>query len=353
MDPNEVGQRAGERPSQPVRVLKGQGRDREVNDNPPIPVDDILLARAIALAFQNLARTTAPQVAPQPAIQPQKTEIERNLRYLIQFDKLMKVTFEGGPDPLVVDVWLDEVEKHFKAIVVPDDRLKITLATYIFVSDAAIWWKTMTSAHDIDSISWDAFKSLFFNKYFLQTKRRELRTQFDGLEQGDMPVTEYENKFTSFSCFAMDVLGNEEEKTWRFVYGLNRFIRPGVTLLGLKRYSEAITRALMAEAEAKDWQVRCGIVGPQERGTSMGTFSGNQDKKRHGRASVLSQEQRMAGTTPIVGASLGSSRASVVCYDCRQPGHSKAECHLDQPSFKVYFWCDQLDHIKRDCPQRR
>ncbi|XP_059627307.1 uncharacterized protein LOC132270119 [Cornus florida] len=280
-------------------------------------------------------------------------EIEWNLRYLLQFNKLIKVAFEGGPDPLVANNWLDKVEKHFRAIIVPDNRLKITLATYKFVSNAVVWWKTMTSAHDIDSMSWDAFKSLLFDKYFPQTKRRELRMQFDRLEQGDMSVIEYENNFTSLSRFATDVLGNEEDKTWRFVYGLNPFIRPGVTLLGLKNYSEAITRALMAEAEAKDWQEMSGIMGFQERGTSVGTSSGSQDRKRHIGASLSSQEQRTVGTTPIVGASSGSSRTILVCYHCRQLGQRKAKCPLDRPSSRVYFWCGQPGHMKRDCPQRR
>ncbi|XP_059654481.1 uncharacterized protein LOC132301224 [Cornus florida] len=235
--------------------------------------------------------------------------MERNLEYLLQFNKLMKLTFEGGPDPLVADDWLDEVEKHFRAITVPGDWLKITLATYKFVSNAVVWWKTMTNAHDIDSMSWDTFKSLFFEKYFPQTKRRELRTRFDSLKQGDMSVTEYKNKFTSLSRFATEVLGNEEEKTWHFVYGLNRSIRPGLTLLGLKNYSEAVMRALMVEAEAKDWREKSGT------------------------------EQRTASATPIVGVSSELSRTSLVCYHCKQPGHRKAECPLDRPSSGVCFRC--------------
>ncbi|XP_059635604.1 uncharacterized protein LOC132277772 [Cornus florida] len=230
MDPDEVKERVGKGISQPDRVSLGQHQVKEVDENPQVPEDNVPLARAVASAFQNLASTTALQV----------------------FNKFIKVAFEGGPDPFVADDWLDEVEKHLRAIDIPDDRLKTTLATYKFVKDTAVWWKTMTSAHNIDSMSWDSFKNFFFDKYFPQTKRRELRTQFDGLEQGDMSVTEYENKFTSLSRFTTDVSGNEEEKTWRFVYGLNRSIRPGVTLLGLKNYSEAVTKALMAETEAKD-----------------------------------------------------------------------------------------------------
>ncbi|XP_059670619.1 uncharacterized protein LOC132316128 [Cornus florida] len=265
----------------------------------------------------------------------------------------MKVTFEGGPDPLVADDWLDEVEKYFRAITVPGDLLKITLATYKFVSNAAVWWKTMTNAYDIDSMSWDTFKSLFFEKYFPQTKSRELRIQFDSLKKGDMSVIEYENKFTSLSRFATDVLGNEEEKAWRFVYGLNRSIRPGLTLLGLKEYSEAVTRALMVEAEAKNWQERSGTVGSQERGTSMGTFSRSRDRRRHKDVSLFTQEQRTASANPIVGVSSEPFRTSLVCYHCKQPGHCKAECPLDKPSSRVYFRCGQSGHMKRDCLQRR
>ncbi|XP_059658702.1 uncharacterized protein LOC132305034 [Cornus florida] len=178
MDPDEVGEQRGEGPSKSDRVLLGYSRVREVDNNPQVPKDDVLLARVPASVEQT-----------------------------------HESSIEGGLDPLVVDDWLDEVEKHFRAITVPNDQLKITLATYKFVSHMEVWWKTMTSAHDIDSMSWDAFKGLFFDKYFPQTKRWELRMQFDELEQGDMSVTEYENKFTSLSRFSTEVLGNEEVKT--------------------------------------------------------------------------------------------------------------------------------------------
>ncbi|XP_059635252.1 uncharacterized protein LOC132277406 [Cornus florida] len=173
----------------------------------------------------------------------------------------MKVAFEEGPDPLVADDWLEQVEKHFRAITVTNDQLIVTLATYKFIGNAEAWWKTMNSTHDTDSMRWDTFKNLFFDKYFPQTKRWELRIRFDGLEQGDMSVTKYKNRFTFLSRFAIDVLGNEGEKTWRFVFGLNHSIRPRVTFLGLKSYSEVVTRVLMEKAEAKYWQEMSGIVG--------------------------------------------------------------------------------------------
>ncbi|XP_059635930.1 replication protein A 70 kDa DNA-binding subunit C-like [Cornus florida] len=109
----------------------------------------------------------------------------------------------------------------------------------------------------------------------------------------------------------------------------------------------------MAETEAKDWQEMSGIMGSQERGTNVGTSSKSQDRKRHRGASLFSQEQQTTGVTPIVGVSSRSSRTSVMCYQCRQPRHSKAECPLDRPSFGVCFLCGQPGHMKRDCPQRR
>ncbi|XP_059668855.1 uncharacterized protein LOC132313935 [Cornus florida] len=224
-------------------------------------------------------------------------------------------------------------------MTVPNDWLKITLAMYKFTKDARIWWKTMTSAHGIDSMSWDTFKELFSEKYFPITKKRELR--IDLLKQGDMTVAEYENEFTSLSPFATEVVRDENEKTWKFVHGLHHSIRPSVAAFELGVYSEAVTKALIVEAEANDWQTK-----------SEGVFSERQKEKRHKSNVSSSQGQQMVRSAPIISVSIGSHQIKIVCYHCRQAGHFRPECPQGRPRSNVCFKCGELDHRKKDCPLR-
>ncbi|XP_059628583.1 uncharacterized protein LOC132271270 [Cornus florida] len=119
------------------------------------------------------------------------------------------------------------------------------------MDDTEIWWKTITHTYDVTTITYDVFKQLFYEKYFLVPKKRELRTEFVNLKQGNMSVTKYENKFTSISWFELEIANDEEEKTLKFVNSLNFTIRLAVATAKLTEYAKAVRKALVVEAESK------------------------------------------------------------------------------------------------------
>ncbi|XP_059663511.1 uncharacterized protein LOC132309197 [Cornus florida] len=144
-------------------------------------------------------------------------------------NQLMPVMFEGGADPMEADDYMDQVETQLTSMDVTDDHLKIILATYKFSKDAKFWWKSVTNQYKIEEMSWDRFNELFYEKYFPAPKRWELRNQFIGLIQGNMSVTEYENKFTSLSRFAPEMVRGEVDMTRKFISGLDFKMRPLLT----------------------------------------------------------------------------------------------------------------------------
>ncbi|XP_059645160.1 uncharacterized protein LOC132286788 [Cornus florida] len=178
--------------------------------------------------------------------------MEKCLKLISRFMKLMPTMFEGGPDPMVVEDWFDQVKKYLLTIGVSNNHLKIILATYNFFKDAMLWWKSVTNRHDVETMDWDTYKELFYDKYFPIIERWELQREFDLLIQGTMTVTEYENKFTFLSRFTPNLVRDEANMIQKFVFGLHYSIRPALTAQNLKVYIEAIERALMIEAEAKD-----------------------------------------------------------------------------------------------------
>ncbi|XP_059650034.1 uncharacterized protein LOC132295762 [Cornus florida] len=220
-----------------------------------------------------------PPPAPPPPLPPplKKNELDDTLYHIAKFMKLMPILFEGGPDPLVVDNFMDRVEKYINAINLVTDKLKIVLTTYNFVRDAEIWWKTISHIHNLDTMTYDTFKKLYYEKYFPAPKRKELKKEFDGLRQGNMTVTEYENKFTSLLRFALGIANDKEGKIEKFVDGLDLTIRPIMAASKPTDYAKTVRKALVVEAESKDNKT---IRESYKHNRSMGAFSEGQSSKK-------------------------------------------------------------------------
>ncbi|XP_059664182.1 uncharacterized protein LOC132309950 [Cornus florida] len=284
----------------------------------------------------------------------------------------MPTLFKGGPDPLVADSFMDRVEKHINTMNLATDKLKITLATYNFVGDAKIWWKTVSHTHNLDTMTYATFKKLYYEKYFPVPKRRELKKEFDGLKQGSMTVTEYENKFTSLLRFAPGIANDDEGKIKKFVDGLDLTIRPIVAASEPTEYAKAVRKALVVEAESKDNKA---IRESYKHNRGMSTLSEGQSSKKQKHEQSGFRGQKPVRSAPTASVSMGSSRpnvtcfrygqlghyksqctqtqvAQMICFKCGQPGHHKSQCTQIQVVFDGCFGCGQQGHRVKDCPQR-
>ncbi|XP_059627995.1 uncharacterized protein LOC132270807 isoform X2 [Cornus florida] len=329
------------------------------NVETPVPVE--VGEGSVALEFnrllQNVVRATIvaqPQLVPQPTVRVEETPAQKRLKIIKGFSQLIPVMFEGGADPMVADNYMDQVETQLTSMDVTEDHLKIILATYKFAMDAKVWWKSITNQYKIEEMSWDKFKELFYEKYFPLSKRWELQDQFHNLIQGNMSVAEYENKFTSLSRFAPEVVRDEANKTRKFVSGLNHRIRPLITTQFIKVYSEAVERALMLEADNRENDARREQL-KQKRGAGPSS-EGSSWKRNRGSPSQFQGQQftRSAPTTPMPAR---FDRSAVVCYQCQQPGHYKSSCPMRSSSVssapKACYGCGQQGHLIRDCLSQR
>ncbi|XP_059639848.1 uncharacterized protein LOC132282258 [Cornus florida] len=163
----------------------------------------------------------------------------------------MPLMFEGGTDPMVADDYMDQVETQLTSMDATKDHLKIILATYKFAKDAKLWWKTAMNRHKVEEMSWEKFKELFYEKYFLISKRWELKDQFLGLIQGNMSVAE---------------------------------MRSLIMAQFIKVYSEVVERALMLEANIKDKDARRNS-GSKREGASTG--SGRRSRQRPSQSTTV------------------------------------------------------------------
>ena len=123
--------------------------------------------------------------------------------YYERFKRLNPLLFEGGPDPLVVEIWIRKIETMFDALQYPED-VKIRLVISMLKGNAEFWWTTIKIAHKNtdNQLTWEEFKKIFYDQYFLESMRLVKENEFLTLRQkDDMIVREYANKFNELGRF--------------------------------------------------------------------------------------------------------------------------------------------------------
>ncbi|XP_026378465.1 uncharacterized protein LOC113272890 [Papaver somniferum] len=173
-------------------------------------------------------------------------------------------SFKGSPDPLVVEDWMDKIEKIFTLLDVNDED-KLNLAVYKLEGEATCWWD-MT--------------------------RRSIN---DGL------FTWYQAKFEKLSRFAPHLVGNEDLKAFKFQEGLKPSIKSKLFVLKITSYTKIVERAMIAERDLEEAaRIRERHAGDRNR---------NDKNKNH------PYERKENGDDAQ------RNLQHVVCFECKQPGH--------------------------------
>ena len=140
----------------------------ELRQQPPNDQGDMFeeLVRRVVVAVRPVIRQEPPQrVLPEvPGSSRGRRTTERSVHSAdgIDFNKLqgyfMKRNppkFQGGADPIVADMWLNDVNKIFLTFVCPKE-LKVSLIMDLLVEDAGIWWEEVlqnTFDNRLDEVS--------------------------------------------------------------------------------------------------------------------------------------------------------------------------------------------------------
>jgi len=88
---------------------------------------------------------------------------------------------------------------------------------YMLKDYAYGWWQLKEEPWEMrPNMSWEDFKKIFHEKYFLHTVRMQKEQEFWKLEQGDKTVAESEEEFTYSSKLAPHIVVDEEERACQF-----------------------------------------------------------------------------------------------------------------------------------------
>jgi len=110
--------------------------------------------------------------------------------------------FNGKATPDDPGAWIRDCEKKFCVLACSNEQ-KLAFATFLLVSDVEYWWVGMQQQMQTreEEVSWENFKRRFLEKYFLDSAKHEREAKFLTLQQGNMTVQAYVNKFEYLARF--------------------------------------------------------------------------------------------------------------------------------------------------------
>ncbi|XP_058202800.1 uncharacterized protein LOC131317254 [Rhododendron vialii] len=165
-----------------------------------------------------------------------------------------------------------------------------------------------------------------------------------------MIVSEYALKFQSLSRFALELVATEERKCRRFERGLHGTVKRMVMAQCKGRFVNVVECARTikipkkAPRNPKVWEPRQQVRGMS---FSSGSF-GSQGRKRL--QDQFSAPQGLSNFGPPFSSSFGtrgvSNRPPIVCHECGQAGHIRAQCPW---LLGTCFTCGKAGHFARNC----
>jgi len=131
-------------------------------------------------------------------------------------------------------------------------------ATYLLNNDVKYWWVGMQQQMQTrdEQVEWTSFRTWFLEKYFPDTARQDREAEFLALQQSDMTVQKYVNKFEHLArYYSTDI--SEEWRCLKFERGLKHELKKVVTPLRERRFPILVEQAKSDEHLDKGPWSRC------------------------------------------------------------------------------------------------
>jgi hypothetical protein len=172
----------------------------------------------------------------------------------VEFLRTRPTTFPQDKDPMVAEDWLKGVEKKLM-IAQCTDREKVLFTTHQLFGTTANWWEMYCHTHaDVDSITWNEFKTHFRNHYVPRGTMKLKKKEFTDLKQGSMTVNEYLNPFIQLLRYAPDDINTDEKKQDMFLNGLNDDIQFQLLNADYADFQHMVDKAIVIENKIKEME---------------------------------------------------------------------------------------------------
>lgn len=82
------------------------------------------------------------------------------------------------------------------------------------------WWDSINRRRNLESITWETFGKVFYERFFNETTKVNMLVEFMNLKQDNMIVTQYENRFNQLSMFVENIVVRGSNKSCKIFDGL-------------------------------------------------------------------------------------------------------------------------------------
>ncbi|KAH6788538.1 hypothetical protein C2S51_003544 [Perilla frutescens var. frutescens] len=253
-------------------------------------------------------------------------------------DALRNLTGTGGP--LAAEEWIRELERIFNYLGCPDAQ-KVTCAAFQFTEDAGHWWEPVTLSINEEqqrNLTWTAFKKLVLGNYFPKAFRKQKEKELMNLEQGDMIILEYEQKFNQLARYDPHLVDTDKKKAWRFEDGLRAEIGAHISALNLTTFSEIVQRA-----RAVSTRLNLGKLAPRPSNNGGKRHWDDRGNPNKGKGFQPEKKPRNDGENKP-----GATVEKPLCPTCQRRHFGK--CRLAEEGC---YRCHQVGHKAVNCPQNR
>ncbi|KAI3446801.1 hypothetical protein Pfo_003466 [Paulownia fortunei] len=260
----------------------------------------------------------------------QRTQ-EQNQRLPPPQAKMEPVDFNGGSDPMVAEEWVKSLDTIFDYMRI-DDAEKVLCAIFLLKKDARTWWEGAKLAVNMEELTWERFKTIFYDKYFTRDARSLRVKEFLELKQGAMSVCDYVRKFEQGCKYVPYIARDNNEKMDHFLRGLNPEIRRDVRMSSVTEFRELVDKSLMADLDEKEiekfQQQKKQVFTPrnlnQWKKGEQKLSQGNEKRPRVGQTSSTIERPKCTkcGKNHFGKCYSGTNR----CFKCKKPGYIAKDC---------------------------
>ncbi|XP_073035217.1 uncharacterized protein [Primulina eburnea] len=133
-----------------------------------------------------------------------------------------------------------------------DDKDRVSCAVFLLTKTSRIWWEATKVTINVQTLKWNEFKDLFYDKYFPSDVKARKVKEFLELKQGTMSMNDYILKFEEGCLFVPFIARNDKDRAEHFMRGLRAEIRRDFRRSKDNSYKEIVEKALMAEYDEKE-----------------------------------------------------------------------------------------------------
>ncbi|VFR03225.1 unnamed protein product [Cuscuta campestris] len=287
------------------------------------------------------------QIANAPMFQPPPPPPPRVITYKTLRDNGAKL-FLGDRigEPQIAWDWIKQTARVLKDLNVPMDNYP-RLASQLLRNEAYEWWKrTDESAGTPKPWTWTHFDWAFKQEYIPKRFSEEKRKEFVELEQGNMTLAEYRQKFTKLAKFAPTLVSTPTDRIEEFRTKFRPDLRSRVSVLTTVDFAEAYE--IIARADS-DLSACIEYLKANNAGSSTHrpTYSVSKGKRpfQESSSSHFSKKGKSAQTQSMTFGNRTKGWKNPQCDKCGR--HHLGECWLTQG---LCLGCRKPGHFKKECP---